>query len=95
MGVLVGTFNQEKALVGALPVIVKSSRTLVCSSSGQVAVLVSPGSPYSLQLRMRPGALPGQQLRADTLVLEHAPLLDTRGDTMARSDTEHSMLLLL
>ena len=70
--------------------IVKSSRTLVCSSSGQVAVLVSPGSPYSLQLRMRPGALPGQQLRADTLVLEYAPLLDTRGDTMARSDTEHS-----
>ena len=75
--------------------IVKSSRTLVCSSSGQVAVLVSPGSPYSLQLRMRPGALPGQQLRADTLVLEYAPLLDTRGDTMARSDTEHSILLLL
>ena len=79
----------------ASSVIVKFSRTLVCSSSGQVAVLVSPGSPYSLQLRMRPGALPGQQLRADTLVLEYAPLLDTRGDTMARSDTEHSILLLL
>ena len=63
----------------------KSSRTFVCSSSGQVAVLVSPGSPYSLQLRMRPGLLPGQQLRADTLVLEYAPLLDPRGQTMARS----------
>ena len=60
-----------------------------------MAVLVSPGSPYSLQLRMRPGALPGQQLRADTLVLEHAPLLDTRGDTMARSARKSAAYCLL
>ena len=33
MKALVGAFNQEKALVGALTVIVKSSRTFVSSSS--------------------------------------------------------------
>ena len=41
--VLCGTFNQEKALVGAVSVIVKSSRTFVASSSrgAQVGVGVS------------------------------------------------------
>ena len=47
MGVQVGTFNQEKALVGALPVIVKSSRTLVCSSIGECTDLSAP-PPWSL-----------------------------------------------
>ena len=35
MKVLVGSFNQEKALVRAFSVIMKSSRTFVSSSNGE------------------------------------------------------------
>ena len=36
MKALVGTFNQEEALVGALSVIVRTSRTFVWSSTGNM-----------------------------------------------------------
>ena len=38
----VGAFNQEKVLVGAFSVIVKSSRRLVSSSRGAATFLMSP-----------------------------------------------------
>ena len=40
MKTVVGPFNQEKALVGAFSVIVKSSRTSVCSSSVEGAAVL-------------------------------------------------------
>ena len=47
MKVQVGTFNQEKALVGAFSVFVKSSRTFVLRSIGECTDLSAP-PPWSL-----------------------------------------------
>ena len=50
MKALVGTFNQEKALVGDLSVIVKSSRRFVASSS-QLCISISRSSrPLNTQI---------------------------------------------
>ena len=53
---LVGTFNQEKALVGAFSVILKSSRTFVWSSSAP-AFLIVVSSGYWMKLEPRAAVL--------------------------------------
>ena len=55
MKVLVGAFNQEKVLVGAVYVIVKlqSSRKFVCSSTASAAAVSSADLDVTLSLQVR------------------------------------------
>ena len=59
MKALVGTFNQEKALVGAFYVILKSSRTFLNPSFAALVDSV-PAALYSAALKLppRPACLP-------------------------------------
>ena len=68
MKALVGTFNQEKALVGAFFVIVQLRRLIVCSSSGYavpapVVVLLVVQLPALRAVARAPRPLQRRQVR--------------------------------